>query len=110
MLLKLFKIRKNIKEAKKNPGNFVGDQVSDIAVGIVIIPALIIFLGLVLFFLLGFTTLLGGQFWFFKILFVLGIGVSIGIVVLIQPIIRRIKKGTAHAVNEGIRTVKNELL
>ncbi len=107
MLFKLLRIRKTAKEIRQDTGGFVAGEVAETAIGILIIPGIVIVLFLALFFILGFTNLLGGPMGFFKFLFILGLVVSLGIVAILRPIIRLLKRGTKRAVDAGIKEVKN---
>ena len=95
-----------VKEARRDPGGFVGGEVAEAAMGLIMIPIVIALAGLILFFILGFTTLLGGPMLFFKILFVIGVFVSLILYMIIRPILRIIRRGAKRAVDAGVRTVR----
>lgn len=107
MLFKLLKLRKNVKEVRKDPGGFAaGEAAGAVIETVLLVPGLIALFGLVLFFILGFTTLLGGPMGFFKFLFIFGVFVLLVIIAMLRPIIRLLKRGTKRAVDAGVRTIK----
>ncbi len=66
-----------IKDAKENPGQFASGEIQDFLLGILVVPILIGVLLLALFFILGFTSVLGGPFMigkFFFYVFLIGAG------------------------------------
>lgn len=109
MLFKLLRIRKDAREIKENPGSFAGGEAVTVALGFLVVPIIIGLLGIVLFFLLGFTSVIGGPFGFFKILFIISIVVAIGVFKIIKASFRFIRKSTRRVVDSGIKEVKNEL-
>ncbi|MEI8175188.1 MAG: hypothetical protein WCG28_04535, partial [bacterium] len=60
MIFEILQIRKTVNEARENPGKFAGGKVGDFFVNMLIVPSLILFVILSSFFILGFTTFLGG--------------------------------------------------
>ena len=108
MLFKLLRIRKTVKEVRADAGGFVGEEVAGLLKGLLIIPVVLVLLALGLFFVLGFTTHLGGPMGFFKVLFVIGAFVTTTTFLVIYPIIRFVRRSTARVVKSGIKTVRNE--
>ena len=108
MLFRLFRIRKTVREVQKDAGGFAGDEVVGLFAGLLMIPVLLVLGALILFFLLGFTTLIGGPFGLFKVLFIVGAFVSFFIFIILRPIVLFFKKGTKRVVDQGIKTVRNE--
>lgn len=106
MLFRLFRIRKNVKDIRNDAGGFAGDQVVDVVTGILAIPLLLSVGALVLFFILGYTALLGGPFGFFKILFVVGASVSFLLFLVVRPLFRFIRAGTKEVVDRGVQKIK----
>jgi len=106
MLFRLFRLRKSAIEAKKDTGGFVSNEVGDALLGILIIPVVMVALALIGFFLLGFTGFLGGPFWLFKILFIVGVVVSLSVIAVLRPILRLIKHGTKRMVDRGVQGIK----
>lgn len=69
MLFKIFTIRKMVKDAQENPGEFAGGEIQDFLIGMLIVPVLIVVLLIGFFFIVGFTTVVGGPFMIGKIFF-----------------------------------------
>ncbi len=69
ILFKIFKFRKLYKEFKEDPAKASGAELVDMLREIILIPKIIALVILVIFFILGFTSLLSGPMLFFKILF-----------------------------------------
>jgi hypothetical protein len=102
MLFKIFTIRKMMRDAKENPGQFAGGEIQDLLVGMFIVPILIGILLLALFFILGFTSVLGGPFMIGRIffyLFLIGGGTTSFI---LWKIIKFTKQITKKAVDDTI--------
>lgn len=99
---KIFKIRKLVKEARENPGKLAGEEIRGVLWGLFIIPIVIAILGLVLFFLVGYTQVLGFQIGFFKFLFWLALFVGLTIFTVLRRIVRAVgtkaQVGTSHVV------------
>ncbi|HVY35942.1 MAG TPA: hypothetical protein VG982_01540 [Candidatus Paceibacterota bacterium] len=100
MLFQLLRLRKNIREARENPGKFAGSQAAGLATSIVIIPLLIAVLWLALLFLFGFTHVLGGPFGFFRFLFVFTLIIMVPIIVFLAKTIRVIRSSVRGTVNK----------
>ncbi len=107
MLFKILHIRNSIKEARANPGNFASGQARDVIFGIVIIPAIIVVLGLVFLFMLGFTSFLGGPYILFKIIFFIGLIVSYILGLVIYKITSVFRNTTKRVVNKTVEEVRN---
>ncbi len=107
MIFQIFHIGSMVKEAKDNPGNFAGGQAIDVILGILILPALIILAGLTLLFFVAFTGFLGGPYLFFKILFFIGLGISIIGGLVLYKVISSLKKTTKNVVNKTIENIRN---
>jgi len=105
MLFQILHIRSMAKDIKENPGKFAGGQASELAIGLLIIPIIIIVLGLALFFILAFTSLLGGPYLLFKILFFIAFFISIGIGFVMYGAISLINRTTRNAVNRTVETI-----
>ncbi len=84
----ILQIRKNIKDARANPSGFAGEQAKEILWGILIIPIIICILILGLFFIIGYTEVLGFQLGFFKFLFWIALIVSFSVFSLLRRLIR----------------------
>jgi hypothetical protein len=103
MILQIFKIRNMAKEAKENPGSFAGSQVGEMFMGILIVPALLALFFTALFFVLGYTTLLGGPFGFFKILFIFSVFCILCLSYFLRKIYKMIKVVTKDVVDSTIK-------
>jgi len=103
MILQIFKIRKMTNEAKENPGKFAGGQVGELFIGMLIMPSLLTLFLLVSFFILGYTTLLGGPFGFFKILFIFSVFVILCLLYFLRKIYKMIKTVTKDVVDSTIK-------
>lgn len=100
MIFQILHIRKTVKELRNNPGNFAGEQARDVIIGIIIIPAIIIILGLAFLFILAFTSLLGGPYLFFKIIFFLGLFVSAILGFITYKLASMLERNTKKIVNK----------
>ncbi len=105
MLFQILHIRKQVRELKEDPGKFAGGQAGEVLMGIVILPIIILVLGLVFLFVLAFTELLGGPYLFFKIMFFIGLFVSVGIASLLYSVASLVKRVTKNAVNKTVETI-----
>lgn len=99
-----------VKEARQDPGKFAAGEAAEFAIGLLVVPMVIVLCALALFFILGFTTLLGGPMGLFKVLFVLGFFVSLVIVLILRPVVRFLRRTTRRAVDRtlsktGVRDV-----
>lgn len=109
MLFRFLKVKKAIKEARQNPGGFAGGEVVDVLLGLLWIPIILALAVLVLFFLLGFTTVLGGPFGLFKVLFILAVIIALVLFSIIRPIIRLVRRGTKRAVDTAANVIRKRL-
>lgn len=91
MIFQIFRIKKVIKEARENPSKFAGSELGDLLWGIVTIPIIIGVLGIILFFIIGYTHWFGFQFGFFKFLFWVALFVSLFIFFVIRKIIKSLR-------------------
>lgn len=105
MLFQILHIRNTVKELKDDPGKFAGGQAGELLMGIVILPLIIVILGLALMFILGFTHLLGGPYLLFKIVFFLGLFVSIGLGFVLYGVMSLVRRVTKRAVNKTVETI-----
>lgn len=91
------------REAKENPGKFASEEMGNLFGSILIMPLISALFFLALFFILGYTTLLGGPFGFFKFIFImLAIG-SIFFFSILRKIHRALKQTTKNQINETIK-------
>lgn len=87
-LFKIFKLRKLYKEFKQNPNETIAGQITDIAKEVAVIPFVILGLVLVVFFILGFTSILFDSLLFFRVFFILGLLVFIVSFIFVRFILR----------------------
>ncbi len=106
MLFRFLKIRKMIQEARQDPGKLAGDETKDMILGILILPAIGIFLWLALMFILGFTTLLGGPMGFFKFVFIVSVVGTVVLVSIVRKLLALVHRGARYAVGKTIETGK----
>ncbi len=90
-------------EAKENPGKFAGGQAGSMFLDLLVTPALITLFCLISFFILGFTSWLGGPYWFFKFLFFLTLAAIVLIFYLLRKIYLLIKSVTKNVVESTIK-------
>lgn len=102
MIFKIFQMQRMIREGKENPSNFASNQAGDLFKGIFVMPVIsaLIFFGI--FFVLGYTTLLGGPYGFFKFLFVLTLIGIVFFVLILRKLYRAIKQTTKTVVDKTI--------
>ncbi len=105
ILFKIFHIKKILKEARQNPSRLAGDEVKDALWGIVMIPLVIGILGVTLFFILGYTHLLGFQWGFFKFLFWLSLIVSYIIFSIVRRIVRTVSGQASIRTKSVLKTL-----
>ncbi|MCX6752467.1 MAG: hypothetical protein NTZ87_03140 [Candidatus Nomurabacteria bacterium] len=96
-------------EVRENPGKFAGGKIGEMFLGVLFMPSLISFIIVCGFFILGFTTFLGGPYGFFKFLFVIFFLGILCVVYFIRKIYRFIKSITENAVNDTIK-VKSRIV
>lgn len=102
---KFLRFRKMIKEARSNPSGMAGEQVREVLWGIVMIPLVIAFVIVGLFFIIGYTDVFGFQLGFFKILFWVSLIVGTTIFSLIRKIIFSIGRGASRGAKRVIDAV-----
>ena len=107
--MKIFFISRAIKEAKDNPSGFASSQTKEAIWGIFIIPIIILVLGLAFLFILSFTHLLGGPYFFFKIIFFIGLFFSSIFFVIVYKLISKIGNTTKKVVSKTINNVSNKM-
>ena len=90
-------------EARENPGKFAGGKAGEFFVNMLIMPSLILFVILCSFFILGFTNLLGGPFWFFKFLFVITLILVLLVFYFVRKIYKFIKSLTENVVTSTLK-------
>lgn len=100
MIFKILQIRSSLKEAQENPGKFASSQTRDALIGILIMPMLILIVGLVFLFALGFTHFLGGPYFFFKLIFFIGLLVSVVIGSVVYKLVSILGRATKKVVNK----------
>ena len=100
MIFQILKIKKMASEATDNPGKFTSGQIRELFVSMLIAPLLFVLFLFVIFFILGFTTLLGGPFLFFKFLFWISFIIVLSIfyfLITIYQLIRSLTKGAVES-------------
>ncbi len=102
MIFKIFQIRNTIKEVRANPGEFAGQGAGGLFMGLFIMPLVYGVLILGGFFVLGYTTFLGGPYGFFKFLFILSIVGIVGFSFVLYKIFSLIKRSTRILVDKTI--------
>ena len=108
MIFQIFHIKRIINDAKENPSGLAGNEAKDVLWGIVLIPLIIAILGIILFFIIGYTHLLGFQFGFFKFLFWLSLIVGYIIFSVIRRIIKSVSKSTTIHTKSVLKTFNLE--
>ncbi len=106
---KILKIRKTIKEARENPSALAGEEIRGVLWGLFVIPIIIGALVVVLFFLIGYTDVLGFTWGFFKILFWISLFVSLAIFSVVKKIIKAVGKGATVATKKVVDVVGQEV-
>lgn len=102
---KILQIRKNIKDARQNPSKFAGEQTKEVLWAVMIVPIVISLIGLILFFIMGYTELFGSQLGFFKFLFWLGFIVSFVFFLIIRRIISSVSSVSTSTTKRVIEAV-----
>ncbi|MCX6720096.1 MAG: hypothetical protein NTV36_03270 [Candidatus Staskawiczbacteria bacterium] len=103
MIFKILQIRKMASEAKDNPGKFAGGKAGEFFVDMLVMPTLILFVVLCSFFILGFTTFLGGPYVFFKVLFILLFLCVVCVLYFLRKIYKFIKSITENVVTSTLK-------
>lgn len=98
---KILQIRKNIRDARANPSGFAGEQAGEVLWGILMIPIIICALVVGVFFVIGYTDVLGFQLGFFKFLFWVALIVSF----TIFSLLRRLIRAASRTVSSGSKRV-----
>ncbi len=106
---KILKIRKTIKEARENPGALAGQEIRGVLWGLFVIPIIICALVVVLFFLIGYTEVLGFSWGFFKVLFWISLFVSLAIFSVVKKIIKTVGRGATVATKKVVEVVGEEV-
>ena len=103
MIFQILEIKNMASDAKENPGKFAGGQVGSIFLDMLITPALVALLSLVGFFILGYTSWLGGPYGFFQFLFVISIMALVCLFYFLRKIYLLIKSVTKIVVESTIK-------
>lgn len=103
MIFKALQIRKMIKEGTEDPGKFAGNQVSDLFIGIFVLPIIAATTLLGGLFILGFTSILGGPYSFFRFFFFISIFCVFTFFMILRKMYKMIKKNTKHVVDRTIK-------
>ncbi len=106
---KILKIRKLVKDFKDSPSALAGGSAREVLWGILILPIVICLLGIILFFMIGYTNILGFQWGFFKFLFWVSLFVGLAIFSLIKRIIKSLGKGVSVATKKVIDATSKEI-
>lgn len=109
MIFQVLQIRKMASEAKENPGKFAGGQVGELFISMFVLPTLFAIAFLSGLFVLGYTTLLGGPYGFFKVIFLLSIFGILCIVYFLIKIYKMIQGVTKKVVDATI-TVESKVV
>lgn len=105
ILFKILHIKKLVKEARENPSALAGNEVGDALWGIVLIPLIIGIIGIILFFIMGYTSLFGFQFGFFKFLFWLSLIIGFIIFSIIRRLVKSVSKSTIIHTKSVLKTI-----
>jgi uncharacterized membrane protein (DUF373 family) len=92
-----------VRDANRDPGHLAAGMVGDVFVGMFLLPVVLTVVFLGLFFVLGYTHLLGGPFGFFRFLFVVSIIGGFLFFFILYKLYRVIKNTTKHSVNSSIK-------
>jgi hypothetical protein len=103
MIFRVLQIRKMVDEATDNPGKFTGGQIRELFVNMLIAPLLFVLFFLGIFFVFGFTALLGGPFLFFKFLFWISLIIILSVLYFLIKIYRIIKSLTEEVVESTLK-------
>lgn len=102
---KILHFRKMVNEARSNPSGLAGEQVREVLWGIVMIPLVLAFIIVGLFFIIGYTDVFGFQLGFFKFLFWVALIVGVSVFSLIRKIIFSIGRGASRGTKRVIDAV-----
>jgi len=107
-LFRIFKLRKLVREIRENPGRLAGEEARGVIVGFLIFPAIGTLAWLGLFFVLGFTNVLGDPSPFFKVFFLASVAILFfiwrGVLKTVRIVTRRVDDEIAK-VSRKIRDV-----
>ncbi len=103
MIFKIFKIRNMIREGTENPSQFASSEAGNFFVSMFVMPILSAVLLLGGLFILGYTTLLGGPYGFFKFMFVLSLICIASFFFILRKLYKVVKQSTKTVVNETIK-------
>lgn len=108
MILKLFELRKQYREARRDPSGFASGQFMGILKGVLVVWKIILLLPLLVFGVFSFTTIFGGPYewmrWVF-FLWLIGWIVMMLILRIIVKVIERNVKKVSDATMSKIRDV-----
>ncbi len=102
---KILHFRKMVNEARSNPSGLAGEQVREVLWGIVMIPLVLAFIIVGLFFIIGYTDVFGFQLGFFKFLFWVALIVGVSVFSLIRKIIFSIGRGASRGAKKVLDAV-----
>lgn len=108
MIFQILNIRGMVKDAREDPGRFAGGQAQEAIVGILILPTIVVILGLAFLFALAFTHFLGGPYFFFKIVFFIGLIGSSVLGFVIYKLITTLRRSAKRVVNKTIENIQNK--
>ncbi len=97
-----------LQDIRKDPGKFGAEEVRDMLIGMILVPMVVIGLGLILFFILGYTEIFGRAIGFFKVLFWIGIIVSASLLLIVRKLIMWIMRITKQTTNTVIHEVARD--
>lgn len=103
MLFQIIKIKNMAHDASRDPGRLAAGLAGEALLGILIVPAISTLLFLALFFVLGYTHLLGGPFGFFRFLFIVFTLCVISVSWLLWKVHRAVRRATRHTVNSTLK-------
>jgi arginine exporter protein ArgO len=113
MIWKLWQAQKMIREGRENPAKFAGGEARDALLSVLIVPGLTMVAILVMFGIVGFSSLLGGPYLLFKIFFWMGAVIVFILGCIAYAIIRAVIHLTKHVVSHTIKkesiSVHNDL-
>lgn len=108
MIIQIVKIAFKGKQFRNNPANFMQDEANGFLNGLVFLPFFVSGLFVILFFILGFTTLLTGPYGFFKFIFFITFIPFILFLYIVLKTLKIIKRMNKNILNETIK-VKAEV-
>lgn len=108
IIFEIFHIKKILKGAQENPSALAGNEVGDILWGIILIPLIIGIIGIILFFILGYTNWFGFHFGFFKFLFWVSLVVGFIIFSIIKSTVASVSRSTTIHTKSVMKTLDIE--